>query len=125
MAILSEEVFVSRQSNEWSQFKVLDDTATDETTSSEVDIRGAKSVALHVEASAGVNGGVVKLEAAPRSGYTGTWMEIGTVTTNAASKLFSVSADLTVDGLPARVARARVETAISSGSVDIYITVQR
>lgn len=103
---------------------VLNDQSADETTSNEVDARHARAISLFVEAGAGVSGGVVTLESAPYAGYTGTWKSLGTVTTNAASTIFSVNANETDDGLPARVVRARISTIISGGTIDAYILTQ-
>ena len=126
MAILSEESQVTSTSREWSKYKLFDDQSVDETTSDEVDVRGARSVTLAVEAGAGVSGGVVKLEGAVRSGYSGTWVEMGSLTVNAASKLFTITKDHGDDnGLPLRVVRARIETVISGGTIDAYILIQK
>lgn len=125
MAILAEETFVGKSSKEWNQYKVFDDSSVDETTSFEIDVRNAQTVALHVVSGAGVSGGVVKLEGSPVSGYSGTWKELGSLTVNAANTVFSVSIDQSADGMPIRNIRARIETVISGGTVDAYLTVQR
>jgi len=126
MAILSEESKIGSQNLEWVKYKLMNDASTDETTSDEVDVRNAKAVTLAVEANTGVSAGVVKLEGAVRSGYAGTWIEMGSLTINAASKLFTVTIDAgDANGLPLMYIRARIETAISGGNIDVYVIVQK
>lgn len=122
MAILSEESLV-REDKGWYMHKVLNDQSTDETTSDAVDIRNAKEVTLFVETGTGVNAGVVKLETAVNS--SGPWFVAGSVTTSAASTGYADSIGGGDAGLPAKYARARIETAIGVGTVDVYICVQR
>ena len=126
MAILSQESKLETQNLEWSKYKLMDDASVDETTSDEVDVRNAKAVTLAVEAGAGVSGGVVKLEGAIRSGYAGTWVEMGSLTISAASKLYTVTVDSgDANGLPLAYIRARIETVISGGTIDVYAVVQK
>ena len=106
---------------EFQSIKVFNDQSVDETTSNEVDARHMRGICLFVETSAGVSGGVVEIESAPYAGYTGTWKQLGTVTTSAASTMYAVTADESQDGLPARVVRARISTVISGGTIDAYI----
>lgn len=106
-------------------YQVLDDELTDEVTSDPVNVEGAKAITLFVEGATGVTGGVVKLETAVNS--AGPYFVAGSVTVNAASG-FAVSLSGGDDGLPARFARARIETVISGGdapSVDAYIVVRK
>ena len=123
MAILSEETKVASGVREWNSFKLLNDSSVDETASSEVDIRNAGEVTLFVETSAGVSGGVVKLETAITSG--GPYFVAGSVTTSAASTGYADTIGGGDAGLPAKYARARIETVISGGTIDAYILVQK
>jgi hypothetical protein len=127
MAILSEQSQLETTVGKlYTQYKVFNDASAAQTTSDEIDARNASQIALLVEANTGVSGGVVTLEGAPYSSYAGTWLSLGTVTTNAASKLFGVSiGGGTTTGLPVRVVRARISTVISGGTIDAYIAIQK
>lgn len=125
MAILAEESHVASDLKTWLKYKVFNDESVDETKSSEVDARHAEQVSLIVETGTGVSSGVVKLEGAATEGYTGTWVELGSLTLTAASKEYGVSVGIgTTVGLPVRVVRARIETVIGGGTIDAYILVQ-
>lgn len=123
MAIISGEVKVHSANKELEIAKVFNDESADETASDAVDIRNADKVTLFVESGAGVSGGVVKLETAVNE--NGPWFVAGSVTVNAASTGFAVSLGGGDDGIPAKYARARIETVISNGTIDAYIAVQR
>lgn len=126
MAILSEESIVGNNIREWQKYKLLNDVTDDETASDEVDITNAKSVTLFVESAAGVTGGVVKLDVSVTTG--GPYFVAGSVTTNSASAAFADTIAEGEAGLPAKYARARIETVISGGaspSIEAYIIVQR
>lgn len=124
MAILSEESkLYALGGREWIAYKLLNDQSVDETTSDSVNIQNASSVTLLVESGAGVSAGVVKLETAITA--AGPYYVAGTVTTNAASAAFADTISEGEAGLPAKYARARIETVISGGTVDVYIIVQK
>lgn len=126
MAILSEESKVHSGHKEWNLYKVFNDQSVDETKSDEVDARNAEQISLIVDTGTGVSSGVVKLEGAAIAGYTGTWIELGSITLTAASKEYGVSVGIgTTTGMPVRVVRARIETVIGGGNVDAYIGIQR
>lgn len=123
MAILSMSSSVKGlNSKETVIYKVFNDVITDETKSDAVRAQDNDSVMLVVEAGASVSGGVVKLEGAITSDYAGTWAELGSVTTSAASTAYKVA----VADNPMPYVRARIETAIAGGgSVDAYIIVRQ
>lgn len=106
--------------------QVLNNESVVQTTSEEIDIRNSDQVALHVASGAGVSGGVITLEASPISGYAGTWLSLGTITANAASKLFGVGVGIgSITGFPIRFVRARISTVISGGTIKAYIAIQK
>lgn len=106
--------------------KVLDDESTIEVASDEEDLRDADSVTLVVVSGAGVNAGVVTLEGAMEAGYTGTWLSLGALTINAASKIFGKTIDLSDDPNPVfPFVRARISTGIGVGTVDVYLVIRR
>lgn len=123
MATISGESQNLSNGKSWESSLVLTAASTDERTSDAVDIRNAESVTLFVETSAGVNGGVVKLETAMTE--DGPYFVAASVTTSAASTGYSANLSAGDDGLPAKYARARIETAIGVGTVEVYIVVQR
>lgn len=126
MAILSEESKVHSGQKEWNLLKVFNDQATDETKSDEVDVTNAEQISLIVDTGAGVSAGVIKLEGSAIPGYTGTWVELGSLTVTVASKQYAVSVGIgSTAGIPLKVVRARIETVISNGTIDAYIGVQR
>lgn len=129
MAILSETSKVRPNSREEKVLKLLNDASTDETTSDAVDSRNVEEATLLVEAGAGVSSGVVKLEGAVSSDYSGTWVELGSLTINAANQAFATSiatslAATDVAGLPIPYVRARIETVIGGGTIDVYLILQ-
>jgi hypothetical protein len=126
MAILSETSRVRNGSTEVSMYKLLNDEADVNTSSTAVDVLDASSLTLLVESSAGTASGVVTLEGARTSDYSGTWASITTATTNAASTTF-VSTVNTGDtsSVPVPYVRARISTVIGSGTVDVYLIVRR
>lgn len=132
MAILSESSRI-KSTDSVSIYKLMNDASVDETTSTAVDTLLADSVTLVVEAAASTSGGVVTLEGAMTSDYTGTWVPLGTITTSAASKALALtigegttlsSTDANQAGLPMPFIRARISTVISGGSVDVYLVVK-
>jgi hypothetical protein len=125
MAILSETTRV-RNSTEVTIYKLLNDSSTVETTSTAVDVLDATGITLLVEAGEGVSSGVVTLEGAATSDYSGTWASITTATTNAASKTFIATTDMgDTASIPVPYVRARVSTVIGGGTIDVYLIVRR
>lgn len=126
MAILSETIKVSSGHKEVVLYKLMNDQSADETTSDAIDTLESDEVTLLIEAGAGVSGGVVTLEGAITSDYVGTWVSLGTITVNAASKLFALTLSPTNDisgdvGLPIPYIRARISTVITGGTIDLYL----
>jgi len=128
--ITSSESQSGSLQREWEAHKVFDNASTDETTSPAIDIKNARSVSLFVETGVGVNAGVVQLEVAMTS--SGPWLKVDSVTTSAASTAYQVVTSDALDGntnttvgLPAKYARARIETVIGVGTIDGYLVVQR
>lgn len=125
MAILSETTRV-RNSTEVSIYKLLNDSSTDETTSTAVDVLDATAITLLVEGGAGVSGGVVTLEGAASADYAGTWASITTATTSAASTTVIATMDIgDTASIPVPYVRARISTVISGGTIDVYLIVRR
>ena len=125
MAILSETSRV-RNGNEVSIYKLLNDEADVNTASTAVDVLDASSLTLLVESSAGTASGVVTLEGARTSDYSGTWASITTATTNAASATFVSTVDIgDTSSVPVPYVRARISTVIGSGTADVYLIVRR
>ena len=122
MAIISGEAQVHSGNKEWESLKVLNDQSVDETVSDAVDIRNIDKLSLFVETGAGVSGGVVKLETAMN--VDGPWFVAASITAAAASTGYAVSLGGDDDGIPAKYARARIETVISNGTIDAYIIKQ-
>lgn len=125
MAILSETTRV-RNSTEVTIYKLLNDSSTVNTSSTAVDVLDATAITLLVEAGASVSGGVVTLEGAATSDYSGTWASITTATTDAASKTFIATVDVgDTASIPMPYVRARISTVISGGTIDVYLIVRR
>lgn len=114
-----------RAKREYHQQLLLDDQSADETTSAEIEALDIEAINLIVESGAGVSGGVVELEGAPVSGYTGTWKQLGTLTINAATTVFAAAVGIDDAVLPIRYIRARISTVISGGTVDVYVAYRR
>ena len=126
MAILSESSRVRNGSTEVSIHKLLNDEADVNTASTAVDVLDASSLTLLVESSAGTASGVVTLEGARTSDYSGTWASITTATTNAASATFVSTVDIgDTSSVPVPYVRARISTVIGSGTTDVYLIVRR
>jgi len=126
MAILSESSRVRNGNTEVSIYKLLDDTSDVNTSSTAVDVLDASSLTLLVESSAGTASGVVTLEGARTSDYTGSWASITTTTTNAASATFVSTVDIgDTSSVPVPYVRARISTVINGGKVDVYLIVRR
>jgi hypothetical protein len=127
MAILSETSRTLNPNREIVIYKLLNDEAAANTTSTAVDVLDSDELMLVVESSTGVASGVVTLEGAMTSDYAGTWASLGTATTNAASKTFlnCVVSTNGATGLPVPFVRARISTIIGSGTVDAYLIKRR
>lgn len=126
MAILSESSRIRSGNTEVSIYKLLDDTSDVNTSSTAVDVLDASSLTLLVESSAGTASGVVTLEGARTSDYSGNWASITTATTNAASTTFISTVDTgDTASVPVPYVRARISTVIGSGKVDVYLIVRR
>ena len=129
MAILSEVSRVKEHLRETVIYKLFNDTVTDETASTAVDVLDFDKLTMLVESATGVTGGVVTFEAARTADYTGTWASLGTATTNAGLATFLVTVDHgDAAGPPVPFVRARVSTVISGGgspTVDVYLIKQR
>jgi len=126
MAIYGEESSIQALSGkELTRYKVFS-AASDTASGDELDARNADAISLLVESSTGVSAGTVLLEGAPSASYTGTWISLGSLTINAASKAFGVSIGLgATTGFPCRVVRARISSAITGGTIVAYIFIQR
>jgi len=122
MAILTVDTHVFQRSGRFDIVKLINDGATAAgSESTAIDVREASGITLLVEASSGTSAGVVTIEGAVSSTYTGTWFSLGTATTNAASRIFSASFDNLAKPFP--YVRARISTNITSGTVDVYLCV--
>ncbi len=127
MAILSESTKIRGGSTDITVYKLLNDSIDANTTSTAVDVLDATALTLLVEAGANVSSGVVTLEGALTSDYSGTWASLTTATTNAASKTFLANLDTgDTASVPVPYVRARISTVIGGGgSVDVYLIVRR
>jgi len=129
MSIISVEGKTFNSDREYVIYKLMNDSSLDETTSDEVDVSIYDEVSLVVESSAGVSGGVVTLEGAISSDFTGTWASFGTITTSAATTTYILSANepdgTTKVGLPIKYLRARISTVVSDGTLDVYLMCRR
>tara|TARA_Y100000310_G_scaffold296953_1_gene329613 strand:+ start:1165 stop:1503 length:339 start_codon:yes stop_codon:yes gene_type:complete len=94
---------------------VLDAQSTDETAGA-VGVSGLRHMTVLIEWSAGVSAGVVEVEEASTTTYAGTWSNITTVTTGAASSTDAVHIEGSYKAL-----RARISTAITGGTVTVTI----
>ena len=125
MAILEESSKVKSTGNkEGKLLKLLNDKSVVDVISDEVEGFLAESMVLIVESGASVSAGVVVLEGAPSSGYTGTWKELVSLTINAATKIFSGGIGV-IDELPMPYVRARIKTVITGGTVDVFLAVRK
>jgi len=126
MAILSESSRIRSGNTEVSIYKLLDDKTDVDTSSTAIDVLDASSLTLLVESSTGTASGVVTLEGARTSDYSGAWASITTVTTNAASTTFISTVDIgDTASVPVPYVRARISTVIGGGTVDVYLIVRR
>lgn len=99
------------------QITSLSAASTDETIGTELPITGFDRVGWAVVTSAGVSAGVVTIEWSPTSGYSGTWSNIEDITTSAATTVYGSSQDAI-----AGFVRARISTAITGGTVTVYLS---
>lgn len=77
---------------------------------------GRAFVAMYVVFGAGTGAGVVTLETAPNAEFTGTWASLGTATWSVANDVKYVRADGPVGAI-----RARISTAVTGGTADVYL----
>jgi hypothetical protein len=75
---------------------------------------------FHIETSAGVSAGAVKIETASDPSYGGTWAVLSTVTLSAASTSQYVGITDAV-----RCIRARISTVLTGGTVTVYMVANR
>lgn len=89
--------------------------ATDETTGY---VTGPVSgyVTVYIETGAGVSAGTVKIEEAFDRAYAGTWAEVQSVSTTAASTVYVVHIEGAFSAL-----RVRFDTAITGGTVTVRV----
>jgi hypothetical protein len=80
------------------------------------DLAGSSEVGVYVTFNAGAAAGVVLIETAPASDYTGTWAILATVNWAAATKVHYVALTGAV-----RAIRARISSAVTSGTVTVQL----
>lgn len=95
---------------------LLVDQNADETVSEAIPVPNAQSVALLVVYDDGVTAGEVILESAHLSDYAGDWAEEGS-SSGGSNKI-----DRIVATGPMEWVRARINTAIADGDVNVYLT---
>lgn len=122
MAILSVDSKNFGSERRFEIVKVFNDGQA-AATGTTIDVRDIKGIALIVESGAGVSGGVVTLEAAASSAYAGTWVELDTATTNAASTAFIANYDNLAAPVP--YVRARISTGLTGGTCDVYVMLMK
>lgn len=118
MALVSVDSKVYDSSRRFDIVKVFNDGQAAETGTS-IDSRELRGINLVVETGAGVSGGVVTLEGAASAAYAGTWVSLGTITTNAASTAFKEGHDNLAEPFP--YIRARISTLLTGGTADVYV----
>lgn len=123
MAIISEAV-KNQATREATLYQLLNDAGTDETTSDALESLTVESATLIVVSSADAGTGTVVLEGSPISNYSGTWVNLGSISVNAASRVFSVTAGK-IDELPMPYLRARISDGMTGGTIDVYLAVRR
>ncbi len=102
--------------------EVMTDEADDETVSEEigpVESGNVNEQTWYIVGSAGVASGAVQIEEAHVAGYAGTWAPNGSPITVAASTVKTVK----VTGV-SHVCRARISTAIGSGTVSVFVAMR-
>ena len=100
--------------------KLLDAQSVDETavaTPAAFEQSGSNMAVHTIEWGTGVSAGVVEIEAAPSSTYSGTWANLGTITYASGSP----HAVTFVTSGPYKALRHRISTAISGGTVTTSI----
>lgn len=122
MAHTITDSHMGKDLREYQTLKVLDGVG--EGTSDVIDARLAQAVSLIVDTGTGVSGGTVLLEGSPVSTYSGTWISLGSITSNAQSKLFGASVGLgATSGFPVRYVRARISSNIVGGTASAYLVI--
>jgi len=118
MALVSVSSKVYDGSRRFDIIKVFNDGQTAATGTS-IDSREIRGINLVVETGAGVSAGVVTLEGAVSSDYSGTWVSLGAITTNAALTAFKEGHDNLAESFP--YVRARISTGLTGGTADVYV----
>jgi hypothetical protein len=98
------------------QTTLLSAVATDETTSPAIEVNASSDLTLFIEWSAGTSAGNVVWEESWSPTYAGTWSQISATAWSA-----HTSTDVIHNIGRWRSVRARVETAISGGTVTVYL----
>jgi hypothetical protein len=98
------------------QTQLLSAVATDETTSPAIEINDSLDLSLYIEWSAGTSAGNIVFEEAYAPNTTGVWSQINATAWSVAS-----STDVVHAIGRWRSVRCRVETAISGGTVTVYL----
>jgi len=78
--------------------------------------RGHLAWACTVVFGAGTGAGVITVETAPNAEFTGTWHSLGTITWAAANRAHYLRGDGPVMAL-----RARISTAVTGGTCEVYL----
>lgn len=99
--------------------EIIAATAVDESTGYIDGPLKGEDVVIYVLTGAGVSAGTIKIEEAPNRDYTGTWGEITSVSTTAASSCYPVH----FSGVFGSV-RVRFDTSITGGNVSVRAMVQ-
>lgn len=99
-------------------FTFLTAQSADETKSTVESILGWDRINFVVEFGTGVSAGEVVLESAWTNDYAGTWNVLSTITYSSGAPLVVMEA---VD-VCGKFVRARINTAISGGTVNVYMT---
>lgn len=97
--------------------RMMDAQSADETTSDVIGpafLSRIREGAFYVIFSAGTTAGVVEIEGAHQTGFTGTWSNLATVTWAAADRVHRVN----YTGVHLAL-RARISTAIAGGTVSV------
>lgn len=93
-------------------------TALNEVGSAPADqVANLRETVAHVVFSAGAAAGTVLIEGAHDAGYSGTWATLATINWAAASRVHQAN----ITGVHLAL-RARISSAITGGTVDVYLT---
>lgn len=100
----------------YDELTSLSAASVDETLGTEMPMHGYDRAGWSVVTSAGVSSGVVEIEWAQTSGYSGTWANIDSITLAAASTQYGSSQDI-IGGF----VRARISTVVGGGTVTVVL----